>query len=911
MTHDDLNEDDDFFSDNHDEQVVPSSTGNSWQQQQQQRREEEDAFAASAPVATKLDVTADEGDDFFGDEDPSPVVEEQFVDDQKISENGNDEEVDFGADGGDGWDDGDDIPFDDVDVDDSSPVQHQEQVEEDVLQEAESNAVQPAPSYEQTEAATADEVQTFEASPEAPENDNTGPFESGNDGTAEEMNEIEPEQFIEPKSSEQVESFENNHTEAVSESNVLDEGSNNIIQEDYIIPADVGSENLLQNHQSTTPIVSVSEPQPQMTSAPSMDDTEKQQYLATIAELESQLYQREEQLASKSDQITSLSLQHESETTSLRQVITETKEEARKRILRAKDRVEEMQTKLTDAVRRADAAGGSSQEQSDLIAALRSEGEQLARKHSQMEQSVRAARGEARELQEQLEIEKDAREKGEAKAGSFEKEVKSLKEELSSARKGETLSKKLEGELVAAKEESEKQRASNMVLEQELKELKEERKSLKKEVEDARAGAALELEGESNKLRKERDDMLGDLENKLRTSDREANAREDALRHEVSELRKRWQDAVRRAEDLSMDVQHSTAPLMRQLESTERQNRTRAAAWAELESKLRSDVEDHVIQVEKLTKERNDLVASDKRSHRLMKEKEEEIASSQETIDVLSAAVETLETRVEELEDEEKRIKQELVVAERKASEGASKVRNEMMQTVVDSEERYRSQIEALEDELDGERQRRGNLEQQLDNLAESVAAATEFSQDNAMGGGDQRSPAKEKKLISATDQASILHDTLVGFDSDVDDDEGDEDGMNQLDGRGSFAAMEQLSQGLKGAKVELEALRKQLASSEETRESLLEELGEARQAVEKLPLFEQKVTDLTMEVKLKDMEIQGLQDDIADVRFLYRTQLDVLLEEKASSHLEDDTPTPSSHLEDDEEPAVRVDESS
>ena len=115
-----------------------------------------------------------------------------------------------------------------------------------------------------------------------------------------------------------------------------------------------------------------------------------------------------------------------------------------------------------------------------------------------------------------------------------------------------------------------------------------------------------------------------------------------------------------------------------------------------------------------------------------------------------------------------------------------------------------------------------------------------------------------------------------------------------------SFAAMEQLSQGLKGAKVELEALRKQLASSEETRASLLDELGEARSAVEKLPLFEQKVTDLTMEVKMKVDEIQCLQDDIADVRLLYRTQLDSLLEEKAATPVK--TPPPRTSLEEDED---------
>jgi predicted RNase H-like nuclease (RuvC/YqgF family) len=349
-----------------------------------------------------------------------------------------------------------------------------------------------------------------------------------------------------------------------------------------------------------------------------------------------------------------------------------------------------------------------------------------------------------------------------------------------------------------------------------------------------------------------------------------------------------------------MDVQHSTAPLMRQLESTERQNRARAAAWAEVETKLRSDLEDSIIQIEKLTKERNDLVSSEKRSQRLLKEKEGEVASSRETIDELSATIETLETRAEELDEEGKRIQQELIVAERKASEGASKVRSEMMQTVVESEERYRSQIDALEEELDEERHRRGNLEKQLDDLVESVTAA-EFAQNHAMGEGGQRSTDKEKKLLSATDQASILQDTLAGFDSDVDDDEGHENGSHQVQGQGgSFAAMEQLSLGLKGAKVELDALRKQLVTSEETRASLSEELGEARLAVEKLPLFEQKVSELTMEVKLKEMEIQGLQDDIADVRFLYRSQLDTLLEEKAT------TPSPLMPSEHDKAQNVR-----
>lgn len=336
--------------------------------------------------------------------------------------------------------------------------------------------------------------------------------------------------------------------------------------------------------------------------------------------------------------------------------------------------------------------------------------------------------------------------------------------------------------------------------------------------------------------------------------------------------------------DLSMDVQQSTAPLMRQLESTERQNRARASAWAEIETKLRSDLEDNIIKLEKLTKERNELASSDKRLQRSLKEREEEIASSVKTIDELSSTIGTLEKRLMETEEDSKRMKQELIVAERKVLEGASKVRNEMMQTVVDSEERYRSQIDSLEEALDEERQRRVLLEKQMDDLVQSVSSLDFRHTTHNTSNGGQHSPEKERKLISASNQASILQSTLAGFDSDIDDDDVEDDGQSpgERQAGGSFAAMEQLSLGLKGAKTELEALRKQLVTSEEIRASLLDELGNARQAVEKLPLFEQRISELTMEVKLKEMEIQGLKDDIADVKFLYRSQLDDLLEAKA-----------------------------
>ena len=537
VTHEDFNDDDDFFSEDAPPLPVASSTDPSvssgWEQddialdQVEEEEETVDLQASSFPSSetSKQDVKAG-GGRIFGD--------------ATSTEHQDGEEIDFGVDNAgdgavDGWDGTGELQFDD------------EEDREDTQRHGTEAATDLGANYAEktdatpTTASTNEQVpdrgnNTFEEFHVDPGNEKSTPEVPSEpcQSSANLVPEGEPE---EPKIAEE---------DSLVEEALVDEAVAPANELDHFDPPAPDA-----NHINNSTGVSSD----QNSSSPSvervpiyMDDTEKQQYLKTISELESRLRQREDQLASKSDQIASLSMQHHAESAQLRKAISETKDEAKKRIIRSKERVEEMQKKLADATKRADAAGGSSEEQSDIIAALRAEGEKLARKQSQMEQAVRNASSESRNLQELLDAEKDAHGKVVAKVALFEQEVKALKGDLASARKGENQLKKLEQELCSAKEESEKQRASNLGLEQQLKELKDENKTLKKEAEEARTGAALELEGESNKLRKERDEMLSDLEAKLRTSEREANVREDALRHEVSELRKRWQDAVRRAE---------------------------------------------------------------------------------------------------------------------------------------------------------------------------------------------------------------------------------------------------------------------------------------------------------------------------------------------------------------------------
>lgn len=258
-----------------------------------------------------------------------------------------------------------------------------------------------------------------------------------------------------------------------------------------------------------------------------------------------QLQLREQQLSNKSNQLTQLQELMEQQERELNKKINETKEEAKKRIMRAKERCDAAEAKVQQlqSVSSADAAS-----QSQLIQALREEGEKLAHKQSAMEQAVRAAKLESRELAEHLTVETNAKKEALAKITQLESDLKTTKEFLTAARKGESQAGKLEQDLLTARSDAELKAATILSLQQQIKELNAEGKELQEELKRTRKEAQQAAQLEKKTLRQEHHDMINDLETKLRTTEREAAVREDALRHEVSELRKRWQDAVRRAD---------------------------------------------------------------------------------------------------------------------------------------------------------------------------------------------------------------------------------------------------------------------------------------------------------------------------------------------------------------------------
>jgi DNA repair exonuclease SbcCD ATPase subunit len=617
-----------------------------------------------------------------------------------------------------------------------------------------------------------------------------------------------------------------------------------------------------------------------------------------IEELMKQLQQREMQLVQKSEELVEIQSNFEKERSDLQQKLQSTKDEAKRRISKAKERVDVVERQMQSITASQSGTSETIAQKDEIIAALRSEGEKLAHKQAEMEKATRTAKAEAREIRVELEEAHRDKEDAIARIEELSIELADTKEALTSARQGESQADKLESELRQVKDECERRQATIISMEQQTKDLKGQIKDLQQELESSRKGAAVESEQERKKLLKEQSELAKDLENTIRVTEREAALREDALRHEIEELRKRWQDAVRRADTLAIDIQTSTAPLLRQLDSVSKQNRTRASAWAELETQLRSELEDNVVANEKLSKERNEWKSKFTRTERLFVDQEETLKVTKAALEEKSKRVTVLENQMAKMDTESAALKEQWAEVEKIANEGVSKVRTDMMKTVVENEERYRSQLEMVKSELDKERANRKNLEQQVAALLVSaqVLIPTETPTPSLL----LVEEVKPKKLRQTEGQASILASTLGGLvdesdddDDDNDDVEADENPNTPSSNIGSFAALDQLTSSLKATKNELLVLRNRLAQSEKSREELLDALAECRSAKEKLPLFESRVKELTEENNELLQQVNGLREDIAEVKELYRAQLNVLLEEKVTWEVNGSGPSP------------------
>lgn len=532
--------------------------------------------------------------------------------------------------------------------------------------------------------------------------------------------------------------------------------------------------------------------------------------------------------------------------------------------------------------------------------ALRHEGERLAKSQSVMETAVRTAKGELRGVQEELEASQRTCEEQELKIISLEEAIQNLTNELSEATALASTAGQLQADLVQSRDESERRATTIRGLEQQLKELKFMVRDVTEQLDTTQQESATETATVQKELKLQHATAMAELQQQFETSAREAAEREDDLREQVDTLRKQWQEAVRRADALSVEAAQASTPKLyqQQLELTNQQYRARVAAAATREEELRQELDQATETIAVLRKEKDDHKATASTLESSLQSQTSKVERVQKDFEDQAETCSRMEAELLALREDVKRMRVELSEAERQAETCGLRVRGEMSQTLLDSETRHASQLQSLEVELRDERTLRRELEEELKAVRAQNSSNGELLSSSATPHVEQpkRPPPKLRK---SEGQAAILAGALGGFGMDEADDEEDDfdivveeshqatGGPLSNGGGSSYAALEELTAKLRSAKAELDTLRKRLETSESTRQELLDRLAESRHAREQLPLLETQVAELSVENKDLSLEVQGLRADIVDVQELYRSQLNALLEAQASSSLQ------------------------
>ena len=245
-------------------------------------------------------------------------------------------------------------------------------------------------------------------------------------------------------------------------------------------------------------------------------------------------------------------------------------------------------------------------EKEGRLAAFELEGQNLSKKQSEMEKVVRSTKAEVKKRDTEIAKLKESKEqlvkaieemqdlvrKNELEASNA---IKSLSAMQAVSQASTDKLSRLEGDVASKGEELASQRRAMEAAWAESNETKRLVAELRADRDDLRRqiglGTSKVMETESSRRDIEQREAVlratnKQLQDSLQRQMQESGLREERLRDEVGEMRKRWQDAVTSRETLSSELGSATAPLMRQIASMQDTVRTKSEAWQVIEASL-------------------------------------------------------------------------------------------------------------------------------------------------------------------------------------------------------------------------------------------------------------------------------------------------------------------------------------
>lgn len=531
-------------------------------------------------------------------------------------------------------------------------------------------------------------------------------------------------------------------------------------------------------------------------------------------------------------------------------------------------------------------------EKDEIIKQVMAEGEELSKKQAAQEAQMRKLRAQIRYLEEEKQRLNSKLQVEEAKVESIKKDKAATEKALQEAVESS------QAELAAQKE----------FYTNALNEAKDAQA-----LAEARANTEAKTELE-HRLREagEREaaliQALEELRETLSNTERQAASREDKLRSEIDHLQKRCQATEMRYEELVLRVPESTRPLLRQIEAMQESAAMRAEAWSGVERALNSRLQ-----------EAEAKAASAEERERAMNERLSQTLSRMAVLEAQVSCHRAEQAQLaRSLEKERQRAaenRQEYLAAlETAASQGGrAKQLEEEMREIRNQHKREMveemSRREILEQEIERERTARLDLEKTV--RAEAwVGSDKNAASKNTNSYLEHGANNHLRRFSSATSIGSMEESFYLqaSLDSSTEQALPDRKSTSEMTGSPYFGksimptTLEHLETTLRQKDGELSSYMARLASLESIRDSLAEELVKMTNESEKLRMEVATLPGLKAELEAlrrrhtsalelmgeRDEELEELRADIADVKQMYREQVDMLVSqiEKLSSSL-------------------------
>lgn len=526
---------------------------------------------------------------------------------------------------------------------------------------------------------------------------------------------------------------------------------------------------------------------------------------------------------------------------------------------------------------------------SNIIKKLRVKEKESDTKINKQQKKVKEQEEELRHLQQVLdgkeEVEKQHRDNIKKLNGVVERQEKELSRLQTDSEELQEKNRSLQAALDNSYKELAELHKANASRASEVEEAALSRETQAKE----QLSLALEKAQEEGRMQQEAlANQVADLRLALQRAEQQQARKEDYLREEISELQQRLQEAETRNQELSQSVTSATRPLLRQIENLQASLGGQTASWEKLEKNISDRLVDAQAQLavavekersatEELLSIKSQLASVESQNSLLRQEKAR-----------LLAQTEAEKNKREKLEDESSREHVELENLRGEHSRMLEEAKKEKLLLANQLEmEKMKVEQEKKKCYLAQEALKEKERKAMTHSVGEPPASSTPS--------------LSRSSSISGVDNAG-LHTSILSQDDSLDHSLGTMTMSMSMSGTNLYEAarlsggssiIENLQSQLKLREGEIAQLQLEISGLERSRSVMAEELvrltnqnDEMEEKVKEIPKLKIQLKDLEQRHNTilqmygeKAEEAEELRLDLEDVKNMYKTQIDELLQ--------------------------------